>query len=378
MSSLTEQTQAKKNVTILGAVINVVLSVLKIGIGWIGQSHALMADGFHSLSDLLSDGLVYYAAHHANQKADDKHPYGHARYETLATAILGILLIAVAGAIIWDAGMRIVDDKTISYGWLIIAAASISILSKEVLYHLTLRVAKKTKSNLLRANAWHHRSDAISSLIVLFGVGMEMAGFKYFDSIAAALVGLMVAKIGFELMLGAANELVDSGLNADKVGQIKSVILSVAGVRELHFLRTRKMGAVALVDVHILVEPKISVSEGHLISETVRLALVDSIEDLGEVMVHIDPEDDELSSPSICLPLRDELLAQLTVVWAGIDEASDVKQVNLHYLDGKVFVEIELPLSLLEKAADPKGISTRFQQATVKLPAVEELKVVFS
>lgn len=374
----TPATQAKKNITVIGAVVNLILSIIKIGVGWLGQSHALIADGFHSLSDLLSDGLVYYASHHGSQEADEEHPYGHARFETLATVILGALLIAVAGGIIWDAMSRFFNDQTVSHGGLIIVVAGASILSKEVMYHLTMRTAKATKSELLKANAWHHRSDAVSSLVVLIGVGLELSGFRYFDSIAALIVGLMVIKIGFDLVSDASKELVDTALDADRIEEIKRVIMSIEGVQELHFLRTRKMGAEALVDVHILVDPMISVSEGHLISETVRLSLIREIDDIGEVMVHIDPEDDEICSPSLELPLRGELTDKLNAAWSDLLEKEKIKKINLHYLDGKVVAEIELPLSLLTTVLDAERVSKAIKERALSVPEVAKVKVHYS
>jgi len=378
MSTTMSETTAKKKITVIGGVVNLILSVLKIGFGWLGQSHALIADGLHSLSDLLSDGLVYYASHHAGHEADEQHPYGHERFETLATVILGTLLMAVAGAIIWDAISRFFNDQTLSHGWLVISVAVVSVLSKEVLFHLTMVTAKKTASDLLRANAWHHRSDAISSLVVLFGVGLEMAGYQYFDSIAAIIVGLMVMKIGVDLVLSSSKELVDTALDADVVENIKRIILEVNGTRELHFLRTRKMGATALVDVHILVDPKISVSEGHLISETVRLSLIKGIENIGEVMVHIDPEDDEKYSPSVNLPLRDRLMSQFDEVWGELIQKHEVSNINLHYLDGKVEVEIELPLDSVESVQQAQALSEQFKARTLSVPNVTAVKVAFS
>jgi len=371
------ETKAKKKITVIGGVVNLVLSVLKIGFGWLGQSHALIADGFHSLSDLLTDGLVYYASHHAGHEADEKHPYGHARFETLATVILGTLLMAVAGAIVWDAVARFFNDQTLSYGWLIIVVATVSVLSKEAMFHLTMSTAKETRSELLKANAWHHRSDAISSLVVLFGVGLEMAGFQYFDSIAAIIVGLMVMKIGVDLVLSASSELVDTALDADVVEKIKHIILSVDGTRELHFLRTRKMGQTALVDVHILVDPKISVSEGHLVSETVRMSLIKGVKNIGEVMVHIDPEDDEVYSPSVDLPLRKNLLLQLDEAWEGLNEKDSVSNINLHYLDGKVEVEVELPLDSVENISEAREVSEKFKTRTLAVSKVANVKVLF-
>jgi len=377
MSQIMTETKAKKNITVIGGVANLVLSVLKIGFGWLGQSHALVADGFHSLSDLLTDGLVFYASHHAGHEADEEHPYGHARFETLATVLLGALLMAVAGAIVWDAISRFFNDEALSYGWLVIGVATVSVLSKEVMFHLTMRVAKQTRSELLKANAWHHRSDAISSLVVLLGVGLEMAGFQYFDSIAALVVGLMVMKIGVDLVLSASKELVDTALDADVVERIKRIILAINGVRELHFLRTRKMGETALVDVHILVDPKISVSEGHLVSERVRLSLIKGVENIGEVMVHIDPEDDEMYSPSVELPLRKSLLLQFDEAWEGFAEKERVSNINLHYLDGKVEVEIELPLDAVENVHQAREVSEKFKTKTLTVPNVTNVKVLF-
>ncbi|MBL4743499.1 MAG: cation transporter [Cycloclasticus sp.] len=378
MSQEKSTTQAKTNITLLGGVVNLVLSVLKIGFGWLSQSHALIADGFHSLSDLLTDGLVYYASIHGSQEADAEHPYGHARFETLATVILGALLIAVAGGIIWDAVSRFYNDQALTYGWLVIGVATLSIVSKEVMYHLTLRVAKETNSALLKANAWHHRSDAISSIVVLLGVGLEMAGYRYFDSIAALVVGVMVIKIGFELVLDASKELVDTALDADTVEKIRGVILEVKGVKTLHFLRTRKMGESALVDVHIQVDSMISVSEGHLISEWVRLTLIDKIENIGEVMVHIDPEDDEVFSPSLDLPVREKIMPKLEEAWRELPTQWQVKNINLHYLEGKVVVEIELPLNSSNQQQELVEIAEAYKQATLAVAEVAKVKVLFS
>jgi cation diffusion facilitator family transporter len=374
----TAEIQAKKKITVIGGWVNLVLSVMKIGFGWLGQSHALVADGFHSLSDLLSDAIVYYAAHHGSQDADEEHPYGHARFETLATVVLGALLMAVAGVIVWDAITRFFSDQALSYGWLILTVALISIVSKEVMYHLTMKTAKATKSALLKANAWHHRSDALSSLVVLIGVGLEMAGYQYFDSIAALIVGFMVVKIGFDLVLDASKELVDTALDADMVERIKRVILQVKGVKALHFLRTRKMGEQALVDVHILVAPMISVSEGHQISETVRLALLENIDNIGEVMVHIDPEDDEIFSPSLALPLRESLLLKLNDAWAELPDRERIKNINLHYLEGRIVVELELPLELNDDRKELNTIGSAFQGAALKVKEVIKAKVLYS
>ena len=261
-----------RRVTVIGAIINLALSVVKIAVGLVGQSHALVADGIHSLSDLASDILVVWASKHGSREADEDHPYGHGRIETVATVALGSLLIAVAGGILWDAGQRMLAPATLLHpGVLALVVAAVSVLSKEALYQYTMVVARRLRSSLLQANAWHHRSDAVSSVVVLVGVGGAMAGFSYLDAVAAGIVALMVGKMGWDLAANAVYELIDTALDTERVAVIRKVIFSVNGVKDIHLLRTRRHGADALVDVHIiLADPYISVSEGHQISETVR------------------------------------------------------------------------------------------------------------
>ena len=373
-----DQLAAKKKVTIIGGLVNLVLSALKIVFGWFGQSHALVADGIHSLSDLLTDVLVYVAAEQGAKEADEKHPYGHARFETLATVALGGVLVAVAGAIVWDAITGIFSDQALAKpSWIVLVIAGVSIICKEGLFRLTLDVANKTNSPLMKANAWHHRSDAVSSLVVLIGVAIEILGYHYFDAIAALIVGLMVAKIGLSLINEAGKELVDTAIEPELLEQVKKTILKVHGVRALHFLRTRQMAGQVLVDVHILVAPTISVSEGHLITEKVSQVLQGTFERVSEVMVHIDSEDDEVSSPSLDLPLRDELLKMLDEAWADLAEKEQIKNVNLHYLEGKVFVEIELPLMLLSSHKEVEQLIQAYESKGSAIDEVDSVKVLF-
>jgi cation diffusion facilitator family transporter len=287
-------------VTLVGSAIDLTLGILKIVFGYLANSQALIADGVHSLSDLATDFMVLFAAKHGSRDADESHPYGHGRFETVATVALGIALIVVAAGIAWDAIERLFNpEELLQPGVWALVIASLSVISKEWIYHYTMHVAKKLKSNMLRANAWHSRSDAISSIIVVIGVAGTMAGLNYLDSVAAVLVGAMVAKIGWDLAWQSVHELVDTALDPERVEAIRREILSVGGVRELHMLRTRMMGGDALVDVHVLVDPKLSVSEGHYIGEKVRERLITEIEEVSDVMVHVDPEDDEKMKPSL-------------------------------------------------------------------------------
>ncbi len=346
-----ERARAAQRVTLVGAVVNLVLAVGKIVIGTLGQSQALVADGIHSLSDLVSDAVVLVATRHGSREPDPQHPYGHGRIETVATVAVGMLLFGVTAGIVYDAARRLTSPETLLHpGPLALVAALLSVLAKEALTRYTLRVARRIRSALLRANAWHHRSDAISSVVVIIGVAGSMAGLPYLDAVAAIFVALMIAKIAWDLSWGGIRELIDTGLDPEDVTRIRQVILSVHGVRAMHMLRSRRMGADALVDVHILVDPRLSVSEGHQISETVRAKLVRELEDVTDVMVHIDPEDDEVQAPCAGLPLRDKLLEELHRRWEGLEAASRIRQVTLHYLDGKIEVDIRLPLGAAEGA----------------------------
>ncbi len=343
----TEQiARMKSRVTYVGAAINVFLSVIKISVGIIGQSAALIADGIHSLSDLLSDLFVIIAIKMGSREADFDHPYGHRRYETLATVLLGLGLIVVAGGISWDVIDRMEHpERLLIPDQHTLAVALVSILANEWLYHYTKRVGLKTRSKLLMANAWHHRSDAISSVVVLFGIAAVLWGYHYADAIAAIIVSLMVAKIGFDLVMESINELVDTALPEDRVKEIRKSIKTTDGVREIHLLRTRQMGEDAYVDAHIVVDPRITVSEGHQIGDAVRDRLKKEFDDIQDVLVHVDPEDDEfidkkeipLQRPDV-LKLFQETMGEL---YQYIDE------IKIHYLDGKIDIEVMLPHLML-------------------------------
>jgi len=247
---------AIRNVTWLAITINIFLTFLKIIFGIIGHSQALIADGLHSLSDLLVGAMTLVAAKYSTQPPDAEHPYGHGRIETLVTIAGGILLLLMAAALLIDAQRRLFEPELLLLPTSIsLVAAILSIAIKEAIYHYTIYVAKRVDSPMLRANAWHHRSDAISSIIVFIGVGGTMLGVLWLDAVATIGIGLMIGYVGFSLSFPGLKELVDTGLKKEQLIEIKNIILSVNGVRDLHQLRTRKMGIYVLVDVHIVVDP---------------------------------------------------------------------------------------------------------------------------
>jgi hypothetical protein len=228
---------------------------------------------------------------------------------------------------------------------------------------------------MLRANAWHHRSDAISSVVVLIGVGGAVMGFTYMDAIAAILVGVMVAKIGWDLGWGALSELVDTALDEEQVEQAKGVIMGIDGVRSVHMLRTRRHGAEASADVHVQVAPRLSVSEGHMISQAVEDRLIKKVEAITDVTVHIDPEDDENAPTCRDLPLRDAALEALEEVWRVAGGMPTKHEVRLHYLSGRIEVELVLPLEGNEDT-DP-ALQEALTSAASELPWFGGLRVLY-
>jgi cation diffusion facilitator family transporter len=337
-----QETRLKTRVTYIAALVNIFLSGIKIGFGIVGRSEALIADGIHSLSDLLSDLFVIVAIKLGSREADHDHPYGHRRFETMATVLLGGSLIVVAGGIAWDVIDRIQHPETLlvpEQNTLIIAI--ISILANEWLFQYTKRIAKRTRSKLLLANAWHHRSDAISSIVVLFGIVAVFYGYPFADAVAAVIVAIMVAKIGLSLVLESIKELVDTSLSDTKTDAFRKIIKETEGVRSIHLLRTRQMGEDSFIDTHIVVNPKITVSEGHMIADNVRDNLKAKFNDVADVLVHIDPEDDEFKQGQNKVLTRKQVQSYLKQYLA--DLSYEIDDFRIHYLDGKIELEIIVP-----------------------------------
>lgn len=371
-----ERYRETRKVTLIGSVVDLLLGIVKIIVGYLGSSQALIADGVHSFSDLVTDFMVLFAAKHAYREADDEHPYGHARIETVMTVALGLALIIIGIGIGIDAIRRLYHtDMLLHPGYLALSVAALSVLLKELIYHYTMRVAIKLRSNILRANAWHSRSDAISSLIVFVGVLGSMAGLEYLDAIAAVGVAYMIAKIGWDFAWQSIRELVDTALDEERVEAIRNTIRNVGGVQDLHLLRTRRMGADALVDVHIQVEPRLSVSEGHQISEVVRSRVIHEVAEVSDVLVHIDPEDDLKILACKNLPLRNELEQRMRAAWEKIPVSKSIEGITLHYLSGKVHVDISLPLSVAQTLDEANQIQESLRAALSGIPELGGVKI---
>lgn len=336
-----ERFAAAQRCTWVSVGINLLLTVLQLAVGYFGRSQALIADGLHSLSDLLSDFLVLFANRQGSRHADARHPYGHARIETAATLLLGGALAALGVGLLVAAGIKLQDPASLqpvhpAALWV----ALLTLVAKEGLFHYLMSVARRVRSQLLAANAWHSRSDAASSLVVLVGIAGNLMGYVFLDLVAAAVVGVMIARMGVKLAQEALAELIDTGLDAAEVSAIRDTLRNTPGVCGLHELRTRRMADNALVDAHIVVDPKISVSEGHYIAEAARQAVL-SRHHVLDVMVHIDPEDDRKVRPNAHLPDRFALLGHLSERLN--DPSIRTRRVVFHYLDGKVDAEVYFP-----------------------------------
>ena len=370
--------QASRRVALVGMLTNALLVVGQVVVGIVGHSQALVADGMHTLADLSSDLLVLYALKHSAKEADEEHPYGHARIETAVTLVLGVLLLLVGVGIAARAGMRLMDPEAfVAPSAITLWVSGFTILAKEGLYQYTVRIARRFDSDMLKASAWHHRSDAISSIIVFLGIAGTIAGIHALDALAALGVALFVAKIGIQLGWPAISELVDTGLDKEQLQHIRRTILGVDGVRELHLLRTRRIGGRALVDVHIIVDEDISVSEGHYISEMVRTRLVNAVDVVADALVHIDPEDDTHLTPARDLPSRSAVHAQLKTSFKDIDAAAHIERITLHYVGGRLRIELLLPLSVLASPDAGHQLATRFQAAVANDLLIETLDVRF-
>jgi len=340
-----ERYRATRRVTLVGASVNSMLAVAQLLSGWLLNSQALIADGVHTLSDLITDGVVLFAAGKAAASPDRDHPWGHGRIETLATVVVGVFLVLAALGIAWTAGHRLLDaERAVGPAPAALAFAVLTLVAKEGLYQYTHRVARHQKSRMLEANAWHHRTDAISSLFVLVGVGAAVAGFPWADALAALIVALFILHIAWRLIRRSAMELIDTALEPEAVRRIHGTIMDVPGVKDAHMLRTRRHGSEVMADVHVQVAPMISVSEGHRIADAVHDAVTTEHTRINDITVHVDPENDEDQTLSSALPLRPALVRALREAWADTPELDALEHLSLHYLGGRVHLTITLRL----------------------------------
>jgi cation diffusion facilitator family transporter len=284
-----ERAQAASRSTWVSVVVNLVLTTIQIVAGVMAKSQGLVADGIHSLSDLVADFVVLFASHHSKKDADEDHPYGHQRFETAASLLLGVLLLAVGVGMLWSAFLKLEAPETVErvhIAALWVAAAALA--AKELLFRYMLAVAKRVKSSMLVANAWHARSDAASSLVVGLGIVGNLAGYPILDPIAASIVGFMVAKMGWSFGWDALHDLMDRSVDEQEVAAIRQTLTETPGVAGVHDVRTRKMGDMIVVDAHIEVEGSLTVEAGHDIAVAAQERVMQRHRVLN-LMTHVDP-----------------------------------------------------------------------------------------
>jgi cation diffusion facilitator family transporter len=286
---LESRAKAASKSTWISVAVNIFLSIGQILIGIFSKSQGLVADGIHTLSDLVADFIVLVANRHSQKAPDDAHPYGYLRFENAASFILGLILFIVGIGMLWTATHKILHPEQIpKVHSMALWVAITALICKELLFRYMLVIAKKVKSSLLIANAWHARSDAASSFVVALGILGNLTGYPILDPIAALIVGLMIAKMGFEFSWTGLHDLMDKSVNEDEIAAIKATLLKKDGILGLHQLRTRKMGDMIIVDVHLEVSGEQSVKEGHRIAVEARNEVLKN-HNVIDVVTHIDP-----------------------------------------------------------------------------------------
>lgn len=370
------QAAAKLNVTWAGLAVNLPLAIAKILIGVIGQSQALVADGVHSLADLASDVTVLWALGHSARGPDSDHPYGHGRFETLATLAVAAALVLAAIGILIDAGTRLLAEASpAAPAGISLAMAFVSLAAKEALYQVTLRVGQRTGSELIVANAWHHRSDALSSVVAGIGIAGGMAGFTLLDPVAAAIIAAMLLRIAWTHGRGAARELVDTQPDATARDAIADELRACAGVADLRDLRVRRHGGALIADASLLVDPSITVTEGHRISEAAQARVTAAIPALEQIVLHVEPHGHAEGFGATHAPMRETVESALNSLLAasGAEFEIGLRDVRLGYFDDGIVVELiaTLPEGRREHQAEIE--SAIAAQLRRRLPSLKSL-----
>ncbi len=284
-----ERHRVAQRTTWVSVGVNLVLTVLQVVVGFFAHSQALIADGIHSLSDLVADFVVLLASRHSRKGPDADHHYGHHRYETAASMVLGVLLLSVGVGMLWSAVGKLSTPESIpDVKPIALYVAVFTLLSKELLFRYMLHAAERVRSSMLVANAWHARSDAASSLVVALGIVGNLMGYPLLDPVAALIVGFMVGKMGWEFGWNALSDLMDRSATQEQIDQIHTLLRETPGVAGVHDVRTRKMGDMIVVDAHLEVDGELTVRQGHDIASAARERVMGALPVL-DVMTHLDP-----------------------------------------------------------------------------------------
>lgn len=363
-----ENYKAAVRVTQIGAGADTLLTLSKLIIGFLGNSAALVAEGLHSAADLLFDIVVLIGMRIARKEVDADHPYGHGKYESLATLILALILLSVAVGIVWDAVGRIQNPNLEAPAPLTLWVAAGSMIIKEFLYQYTLRVGRRIGSKIIVANAWHHRSDAIASFAALIGIAGALMGWPILDPVAAIGVAFFVGKVGVVIAIESLRELTDAATAIDKEihDTIQRIINEHPEVQSAHLVKARKMGPDIMVDVHVVVDTFLSVSEGHQIADEVEKTLMKEVHDITSVMVHVDVSDETAGESDMTEEVerithtRTQLRERIEGAGELVPPLKEIHSVVPHYTTQGLVAEVFL-------VADPEAEVGRVQEAAQRM-----------
>jgi cation diffusion facilitator family transporter len=283
-----------KHVTWVGLIANLVLAAIKLAGGLVGNSQAVVADAVHTLTDSSTDVAILLGVRYWSRGPDRDHPHGHRRIETLVTAAIGFSLGAIALGLAYRSVSTLRGSHEAPPGWVAFGAAVLSITCKEILYRWTAAVGKRVRSSALVANAWHHRSDAFSSVPVAVAVAWAhlMPRWYFIDHLAGVIVSVFILRAAVQIVLPALRELTDAGASDRERLRLRNIAREVPGVSGVHALRTRYLGEALAVDMHVLVDGSVSVKKGHEIAEIVKAHLLAEVPELMDVVVHVEPAED--------------------------------------------------------------------------------------
>jgi len=333
--------KAASRVTVIGMILDAFLGIIKVIAGTLFHSQALLVDGIHSFTDVASDVVVLGVMKLSRQEPDENHPYGHQRIETFGTLVLGSILIAVGAALAWENTLRLIEGSIDTIPeWPVLIAAGVSVVGKEWIFRYTRHIGQVIRSDLIIANAWHSRTDAFSSVVVLVSTAGAMLGLVWLDVLAAVAISVIIIHIGWKFTWDSVQELVDTGLSPDDTEMLKTIARNTDGVLNVHELRSRRMAQDILLDIHLVVRPEISVSEGHQIGMQVVNGMSNALENIRDISFHIDAENDEDQfPPTEKQPSRAEVGR---IIAEHLGEIPQRSRLRLHYLKNKLHLEIFL------------------------------------
>jgi len=373
-TDLTEKDALK--VTWLGLLANLLLALAKGFIGFIANSSALIADAGHSVSDLLSDGITLWAVRMSGIPKDKNHPYGHGKFETVGTFIVAIFLLLTGVGVAWHVLNKI--DMPEVPGTAALWMAVIAICFKEALFHVTRMVGRRSGSRVLLANAWHHRSDAISSVAALVGIGGAQWGIPLMDPIAGVLVAGLIIKTGIDIGYESIRELTDETVEEEVISELGHILAEIDGVDHFHEMRARRMGPQLLVDLHIEVDSMMSISAAHQVAERVRLRILDELPAVNEVLVHVDAEDDFVESKGgieetkdiVLMRPQTEIESDVKKILTEIPEIQGITHIYCHYLNQELTVQVNILLDEDMLIRDAQKIASK---ARMKIEEIKDI-----